>query len=67
MSMTGMDTSTIWGVAEWMNELVEKGVTDEKLVQCFTVSLTPEAIMEVLDANELSPRFFDVEDPSEHG
>jgi|TARA_R110000764_G_scaffold19334_6_gene50916 hypothetical protein len=57
--MSEFNTRTREGVDEWMEKLSEAGVTDEHLVQCFAVSLTPEAIMEVLDANELSPRLFD--------
>ncbi len=56
-----MNTRTTDGVAEWIDELRERGVTNKHLVDCFLYQ-TPVVVMELLDRNELSPRFFQVED-----
>ena len=61
MTERTISTRTSDGVAEWIDELRERGVTNKHLVDCFLYQ-TPEVVMELLDNNELSPRFFDVED-----
>ena len=61
MTERTISTRTSDGVAEWIDELREMGVTNKHLVDCFLYQ-TPEVVMELLDRSELSPRFFQVED-----
>ena len=61
MSMSGGDTEDFEGnPREFALELVDVGVvTDEQLLQCALKFMSYDNIRDMLDVNELSPRFLD--------